>query len=283
MRILLLAFLLLSWSAESQPVPNTPQVQTNQKADGPAKSKEGSDNATSGANNPTLSQTEPGTMRPDKDRGRNGEQATEYWTFFGYEGRVTDWLLACFTLALVVISAIQGGFLLGTLFATQKAANAAETAALVIPKLERSQATVFVNLLGPLVFAPTTSRLEIAFENHGRRAADIGRIRFHIFTSSQIPARGDNLINDFAPSSGIIPVTTKPSDPEFRIQTDFLLTTDEFQRIINRKLNLFCAGIIEYSDTFGERETGWGWCLVPNVQSPGFAIAADCRHLNYKT
>jgi hypothetical protein len=166
--------------------------------------------------------------------------------------------------------------------AAEASAKTAQQSAEVLAKLERSDVFVFVNLIGEIVFAPSATKVQITFENHGRRAASIKRIRFNIFPSATVPARGENLTNAFTPSTGIVPVTTTPSKPEFRIETEYILPAHVFQQVLERKVNVLCVGIIEYEDVFGDWETGWCWALVP-AKDQGFAVASDFSSLNYRT
>ena len=103
LRIMLL-LLLSSGAAHSQHPPQTPQVEPQKQANRSAKAKEAAESKQSNTGNsficaPTITC---GTADPKTEakREHGGEEASEFWTVFGRRLKVTDSLLAAFTLLL---------------------------------------------------------------------------------------------------------------------------------------------------------------------------------------
>jgi hypothetical protein len=101
-------------------------------------------------------------------------------------------------------------------------------------------------------------------------------------TFETYPVRRERLSTVYKPSAGIVPVTTKPSEPEFKVAIKFMLRTVDIEEINSGKTKLLCIGIIEYSDALGEWETGWCWEYMAESDSPGFRVS-DNDELNYHT
>src|SRR5258706_652280 len=94
--------LLLFGFAQSQELQKTPQV----KAESATKSEEATKQEQRRSRNPKALPTAPqSNYTQDVCRG-DCDQASEYWTVFGYRARVTDWLLSLFTFCLVAVGAV---------------------------------------------------------------------------------------------------------------------------------------------------------------------------------
>ena len=94
--------------ARSEPAPERPRVEANQKADSPAKGQ-GASNQENGDAESALALNVPKAAEYSENQGdRYRHDAAEYWTFLGNKGRVTDWLLILFTFCLVLATIVLG-------------------------------------------------------------------------------------------------------------------------------------------------------------------------------
>jgi hypothetical protein len=120
--------------AESpQPPPQTPSIKTEQQSDGAAKSQSQREQQVAPAEQiPAAGQqhaTSDAERQAERDAEKRAEEASEYGVFFGRRLKITDALLALFTLFLVLVGIGQGIFLYRTDQGTHKAADAAKKAA----------------------------------------------------------------------------------------------------------------------------------------------------------
>jgi type IV secretory pathway VirB10-like protein len=149
----LAVLLLMGWTvmAESpQPPPQTPKVKIEQKSNGTAKSQSNANTQTKATEpiTPTENQraAENAERHTDDEAEKRAQEASEYGIFFGRRLKITDALLALFTLFLVLVGIGQGIFLYRTDQGTHKAAEAAQKAAEVAEKSLTSTERAFVFL-----------------------------------------------------------------------------------------------------------------------------------------
>lgn len=148
-------------SQSSKPPPQTPQIQSEQNSEGAAKGQHQGNNQA----NPTK-QTAPAEEKntadnskreSNKDAERRTEEGSEYGVFIGRRLKITDFLLALFTLFLVMVGIGQGIFLYRTDQGTHKAADAAKKSADVAQNTliatQRPWISVKIELVSPLRFS----------------------------------------------------------------------------------------------------------------------------------
>jgi hypothetical protein len=130
---LLVAFASDLWGQSQEP---PPQIETEQKANEAQPGKPETPEQNSSVQAAPVGTPSPsadhGDQKPAAEAHKTSEETsegTEYWVYRGYKVKITDGLLALFTLGLVIIGIFQAAFLKGALQATAVAATAADLSA----------------------------------------------------------------------------------------------------------------------------------------------------------
>jgi len=162
-----------------------------------------------------------------------------------------DWI-AIFTLALVIVGALQAYFLRRTIKATEIAANAAQKSADVLPALERAYLfTIMEDHDFPTRNSRSffdTSTLRYRFKNYGRTPATLRGINTEIIISQEMP----KLLKVEQTNMGAIVGQEKISNTF----TAFFQITDEIITSLTKENKaLYFNGCVAYEDIFGELQT----------------------------
>lgn len=286
---LLAFFLMIAWSAiaHSQPAPKAPEIKANQKADGPAKGKEAGEQDERNAGNPLAAHPAPQSSYAETDRGGERDKTADYWTVLGYKGRITDWLLALFTLCLVIATIILGGIGVWQGIQLRQAVNndIRGQRPYVVP------GTLAFRLAFPTVqnATETTNPFNVSYHlyNVGKSHAVIEEYRHAFYFGDAVPAEPSY------PTSSIInevrtPVTdgdAYPPDDGNPIRCTYHrgFTQAEMEAIRAGTKHLLFFGRVQYTDNFGfTHEKSFGFVFVNQVLAV-YPRAAYNYEKSYKT
>ena len=190
-----------------------------------------------------------------------------------------EWHSIVFNCLLVAVGLLQGAALIYTALVTNKAANAAKSAAEALPSVERAYVFLFHELRHrqtPNPLGGTALNVEFSLKNHGKTPAILRHISVDIRitdrpeypTEFRAAAMADDMPPGFILGAG-------EQTPFFR--RPYLITDAEWPEIRHRNHLLLFLGIVRYEDVFGKpHETGF--CLDWDGQ--GFS-PSNTEILNY--
>jgi hypothetical protein len=247
---------VVAMGQSQEPPKQTPEIKIEQKADGAAKSK-GETGAQTKAAKPIApiedhQAAEHPERHTDNEAEKRADEASEYGVFFGRRLKITDALLALFTLFLVVVGIGQGIFLYRTDQGTHKAAEAAKEAADVARDSLIYTQRAYVRLVNfPWLWRPDLDR-------PGKYLYDITPIVENSGNTQTIDAR----INvDYALRDDLLP---EPFNFSFKGTEGFTLISahqtvgasnaiildDDLLAVRNGKKFFYIWGTIKYRDVF---------------------------------
>jgi hypothetical protein len=178
-------------SGQSKQPPQTPGIQTDQQSNNSGKSTPKSNDQINHSANPTTTiPIAPSSDLQKETTGQNSQgdkDGTEFWpTFLGYRIKITDSLLAAFTLLLVFIGAWQGGHLRATVKSFIRGERPyIYPGVFNTSRLLPSRAHA-VYPLSPDVPFP---EIDWAFMNVGKSPGIIKEIRGELFLGTKLPRR----------------------------------------------------------------------------------------------
>ncbi|HMK80092.1 MAG TPA: hypothetical protein VK438_10605 [Xanthobacteraceae bacterium] len=201
--------------------------------------------------------------------------------YAGEDIKITDKLIALFTLALVIVGGLQAYYLWGTVEATRNLAGATKVAAEHIPRVERA----YLFLWHELKHNSTPNadgalpgeilEIQFAFRNQGKTPAILRRIDVDIRVVDKIPTElRDTGALDMP--TGLV-LSSDEKTPFFPRRQ--LILPEQWADIHKRKKILLFLGVVKYKDVFGSpHETGF--CF--DWDGSGFSPAPTDK-LNYYT
>lgn len=172
LRLLCLVGVMMSWETDSwsrPPIQQAPQIQPNQQPKGTTKSQPQSKQQTITADQKSAIEQRDAADNAEghvnSNADKSAEAANEYWPFyiFGARLKITDSLLAIFTFLLIIVGAVQGGFLYRTDRGTHKAADAAKASADASLIALRPWLSCEVKAVGPLKFIKGDAVFKFSF------------------------------------------------------------------------------------------------------------------------
>jgi hypothetical protein len=270
--VVVLAFLTAFVSDSRGQSREAPQPSTEQKVieTAPSQPKPDSQNskiepAADSVPSPSAGHGDDRTATEHTQGGKQSTEGTEYWDYRGYRVKITDGLLALFTLGLVVIGIFQALFLKGTLKATAIAAGAAKTAADTVPTLERAYVFVEprIQLPGNLKAFKDTNvaareiRVNYVISNHGKTPAIIQWIEARFEFRSDPPDNSKIIPSKFMGDEFVIKSDGTHNESEF---FEEILTAEMKKGLFEGEVYFWFYGSIQYEDIFGTtRYTRFRW------------------------
>ena len=265
---------------QSQQPPNIPKPITNQQTNNAKNSQPKSSEQIKPAENVTPAIPVPPSddlrKEPASDAKNIGDNGTEFWPILhGYRIKITDSLLATFTLLLVFIGAWQGGHLR----ATVKAILSGDRPYIYPGVFDTTRLLPY----GPNAVYPLSSKvpfpeIDWSFMNVGKTPGVIKEIRGELFLGSDLPKR---------PTFTYSAVLTAELIAREGQQTDLMtfpfnrnLTLDEIDAIGVGHSRFCFFGYIKYADAFQRLHTK-GFAFRVRVHPRDHAEPVGGRKYNY--
>jgi hypothetical protein len=208
--------------------------------------------------------------------GSLAAEATEYWTLFGRKLKITDTLLAIFTLFLVMVGIGQAYYLDGTLKATKRSADA--VVSIELPFLVLGRDThLFSQGQGVSVGVPLPSESYplISFINVGRSNAEITKECIEWSVADKLPP-----IPEYQNIVPYAPGTVLSNNADIRLNTrcEIKLAPAQIDEIDRGQKKLWVFGFIGFKDFVGgPHEVGFclKWVPHPKDRPGGFVYDDD--------
>jgi hypothetical protein len=267
-------------SAQSQQPPQIPKPISDQQTDSSGNSQSETSKQIKSTENTVspvpITPTDGLQKESDANRDKIGENGTEFWpTFYGYRIKITDSLLAAFTLLLFFIGAWQGGHLR----ATVKAFISGERP-YIYPGVFRTGGLLptGAHAVYPLSPGVPFPQIEWSFMNVGKTPGVIKEVRGELFLGSDLPRKPTFTYSRILPAE-LIAREGQETDPMvFPFNRN--LTLDEINAIGVGHIRFGFFGYIKYADSFRRLHTK-GFAFRVRVHPHEHAEPIGGRKYNY--
>jgi hypothetical protein len=275
-----LLFAVVSYSAQSQQPPQTPSVQTNQQVNSPGKGEPKTNEQINRAEiPPSVVSTAPPTGLNESSKCclTKTEEASEYWTFpiLGHRLKITDSLLALFTLLLVVTGAWQGWHLRRTVQSYISSDRPYSYPGVFNTSRLLPTGAHAVYPLCPGVPFP---EIDWTFMNVGKSPGIIKEIRAELFLGESLPRRPTFTYSEPL-SAEFVARADKETDP-ITFPFNRHLTLTEIDEIGVGTTQFCFFGYVKYSDSFQFLHTK-GFAFKIHFHPKDRAVPVGGRQYNY--